>query len=495
MLLFLGAIALIVIVLALIARYHVVARTGLSVVWHTLVVTAKQASLATKAKICISYYQIITQLDRVYAIVYPPAYANVVKVLNAIFHVFFGWIPGVATACTGLGLAHELLLICLVPLIVVLVAFAVAAARRKPLVSVLPFVLVTSFLCFPFVASRGFRALAPCDCFKYVDGGAACFLHDAYAVECVATAAGKYTSPDDVRLAAWLAIGVYACAVPLGYAFLLFRSRHSLSGTAPPTPLSHALVFLSRDYQGRVFYWELVEVARKITITGFLALIDPGSLVQLYLGVAVALCILILQMYASPYVTVGDNFLSMISASALVLTLLASLGIQLTELTPELSNLGLQLTGLSGDAFPLIVAVLIISSLLVLLVALAMFAQQLNATRKLPIARWASSGVAAVPHILPHGAFHTFVSHQVTALQLPLATRALRPLCNHSVTKARVPLSFHVVWPLVALPVAVVKRSGSGEEHQGAAWRADSWIARLFGRGRSDGHRRSRSAH
>ena len=111
----------------------------------------RQVSLQTKLKICISYYQIVTQLDRVYAIVFPPAYAKVVKVLNAIFHVFFGWIPGVATACTGLGLAHELLLICVVPLALVLGAFAIAALRRKPLLSALPFSLVASFLCFPFV--------------------------------------------------------------------------------------------------------------------------------------------------------------------------------------------------------------------------------------------------------------------------------------------------------------------------------------------------------
>ena len=39
------------------------------------------------------WVQIITQLDHVYAIVYPPAYAKVVKVLNVVFHVFFGWLP------------------------------------------------------------------------------------------------------------------------------------------------------------------------------------------------------------------------------------------------------------------------------------------------------------------------------------------------------------------------------------------------------------------
>ena len=319
---------------------------------------------------------------------------------------------GVTTACTGLGLAHELLLICLVPLLIVLGAVGVAAARRKPLITVLPFALITSFLCYPFVASRGFRALAPCDCFSYVDGGKACFLHDAYSVRCVRQASGAYTAPDDVITSAWLAIFVYAVAVPMLYASLLFICRRSLSGVQPATELSRALAFLSKDYQPERFFWELFEVARKITITGFLALIDPGSLLQLYLAVGMALCILILQMYASPYASVSDNFLSMISASALVLTLLASLGIQLNELVPDLSTLGVQEIGLTGGWFQLTVAVLIASALLVLLIAVLMFAQQLNAARKLPFARWAASGTVAVPSILAPGAFHAFISHQ-----------------------------------------------------------------------------------
>ena len=319
---------------------------------------------------------------------------------------------GVTTACTGLGLAHELLLICLVPLIIVLGALAGAAARHKPLITVLPFALITSFLCFPFVASRGFRALAPCDCFSYVDGGAACFLHDAYSVRCVRQASGAYSAPDDVITSAWLAIFVYAVLVPALYASLLFICRRSLSGMESATELSRALVFLTKDYRPDRFFWELVEVARKITITGFLALIDPGSLLQLYLAVGLALCILILQLYASPYASVSDNFLSMISASALVLTLLASLGIQLNELVPDLSTLGVAEVGLTGGWFQLTVAVLIVSALLVLLIAVFMFAQQLNVARKLPFARWAASGMVAVPPIVAPGAFHAFISHQ-----------------------------------------------------------------------------------
>lgn len=411
-LLFVSGLIALICVMALVARHHDRVRAMCVTTCHTLELTARRMSLTTKLKISISYYQIITQIDRVYAIVYPPAYAKVVAALNSVFHAFFGWIPGVATECTGLNLEHELLLVCFTPLIIVLVAALVVMLRRQPLTAALPFALIASFLCFPFVASRGFRALAPCDCFSYTDGGAVCFLRDAYAVQCIRQPTGEYTVGAGIRMAAWIAILLYACAVPLLYASLLLISRKALIGESPPTALSRALQFLSKDYHPRAFAWELVEVVRKITVTGFLALVKPGSLLQLYLGVAVSLCILILQMYADPYVTASDSFLSAVSASALVLTLLASLGIQLTELTPELSALGVELTGLDGSAFTAIVAVLIGSALLVLCSALAMFLHGLFVAQRQPIARWATDLTPVIPRILSRGAYHAFVSHQ-----------------------------------------------------------------------------------
>lgn len=56
-LLFLGGILLLVVTLSLFARYRVLARAGLSVVWHTIGIASQRISLRTKVKISISYYQ------------------------------------------------------------------------------------------------------------------------------------------------------------------------------------------------------------------------------------------------------------------------------------------------------------------------------------------------------------------------------------------------------------------------------------------------------
>ena len=68
---FLGIAAFVLIALALAARARLLSRMGFAVEWHRLTIAARQISLQTKVKITISFYQIVTQLDRVYAIVYP----------------------------------------------------------------------------------------------------------------------------------------------------------------------------------------------------------------------------------------------------------------------------------------------------------------------------------------------------------------------------------------------------------------------------------------
>ena len=438
---FITCFVLLVYAIVIIARYNVLPKIGLRWVQDTMRDTTSKYSLITKIKICVSYYQIITQIDRVYAIIFPPAYARVVAALNSIFHIFFGWIPGVTTKCTGLRLSHELLLITFLPMAFIFInpLMALIYSRQSPtevLTKALPFTLVTTFVCFPFIASRGFRALAPCDCFKYVDGHPdVCFIHGAYSIECEVSASGHARAPTDIRAAAWLAIVVYACIVPALYAMLLFWERRALRGSATSTPLSHALAFLTKDYRHGAFFWELVEVTRKITITGFLALVEPGSLLQLYLGVVVAMCILILQLYASPYKSPGDSFLSALSASALVLSLLATLGIQLVRLVPELSTYGLELTGLNSNSLLIIVVVLIGSALLVLAAAVVMLlfgavivrlegrARRLrivntdedvllgalpNLQKCWPELFWDPDTVTTMPRA---GPFHTFLSH------------------------------------------------------------------------------------
>ena len=44
-------------------------------------------------------------------------------------------------------------------------------------------------------------------------------------------------------------------------------------------------------FETRVFWWELVELGRKLLLVGYLALVSPGSILQLFIALVAALAL------------------------------------------------------------------------------------------------------------------------------------------------------------------------------------------------------------
>ena len=82
------------------------------------------------------------------------------------------------------------------------------------------------------------------------------------------------------------------------------------------------------DYKRLMGWWELVAVMEKLTLIGFLALVEPGSWTQLFIGTIVALFGFVLQAHFAPYRTSSDNFVAFVASLALVPVFLGSLGLQ-----------------------------------------------------------------------------------------------------------------------------------------------------------------------
>ena len=142
-----------------------------------------------------------------------------------------------------------------------------------------------------------------------------------------------------------MAIFIYAIAVPLSYAIVLRRSSNS--------PLTS---FLKNDYTPRARWWELVEVSKKLLLTGFLALIEPGSSMQLFAAVATANVVFALQLHVSPFRRPSDSLLGMVSEMSLAFTLLGTLALRTSNPVGE-------------DDSGLVVTVLIFAALAVAVVA------------------------------------------------------------------------------------------------------------------------------
>ena len=111
--------------------------------------------------------------------------------------------------------------------------------------------------------------------------------------------------------------------MPALYLALLFRARRSILGRTP-CPLSRAISFLWADYEPRFWWWEPLEMARKLTLTSFV-LVRTERYPQLRLLVAILTTIaaLMCQLVLSPYRQREDDWIALGNHLALLLVFLA----------------------------------------------------------------------------------------------------------------------------------------------------------------------------
>ena len=73
--------------------------------------------------------------------------------------------------------------------------------------------------------------------------------------------------------------------------------------------------FLWRDYEPRCYWWEVLEVARRVFFCAILAVLDAGSKAQVAIGVAVAVCYLALYIHYEPFVFEDDDMVAAVATS------------------------------------------------------------------------------------------------------------------------------------------------------------------------------------
>ena len=209
----------------------------------------ERASFRAKARVVVSFFQIFSQVDVVYGLRFPPAYAALIDALSVINLRVFHWLPGIHPVCMGLPSLHAQLWFA------TFVPFGVALALcilKLPRVA-----LWWTYLLFPSISSLGFRALAPCDCFPYVDGGEVCFLREDLSVQC-SVPGSVGSAPSNILTAAWSAIVLWGVVIPL----LLYPALMLTPSLRP------SLGVLMGDYRPHACMWELVVVGEKLVLTG-----------------------------------------------------------------------------------------------------------------------------------------------------------------------------------------------------------------------------------
>ena len=274
--------------------------------------------LRCKLKQLVSLCQIVSQMGRVFVVKMPASLTKLLSWLD-IFSLDLGAL-GLPTGCLGLRTIEEQLLFYIfVPLIIgliVLIMYVTFAAQRlrgehgvkkvlkEGALTALPSLLMLSFLAFPMVATLAFRAFS---CEEFEGGEAAyLYLYADYSIDC----------NDDVQYGrvlklAYLAIVLYPVAVPISYVLLLRAARDAIVHERP-SELSRALDFLHRDLEPRCYLWEIAEIAKKLFLVGFIALISPGQAVQLIIGFGFCMIFLFFTAIYDPFKADDDDLFAML---------------------------------------------------------------------------------------------------------------------------------------------------------------------------------------
>ena len=333
-------------------------------------------SLPTKGKICLGFALVMAQLSTVYEVRYTRETAHASFVISTCFgwmEDIFGWLPSLHLSCLGISsIWDKLLLYTILPLVVIAIACGGAWTVHRSLVPALPFVLFWTYLVFPSVSSKGFRALSACDCFPEIVGrkNATCLLRADYSVLCDVRVVGeRWTAHAPSALWYFALLGpvcLYGAGVPLLYALLLASCRKRILNEEP-SPLSCALGFLHGTLRSDAIWpcpWPLIEASRALLLTGFASFIEPGTVTQLICGVAVAFSYTVLHTWTMPYHSAANNLLGMATNFAITLYMLALLGVQANSsgLDPSV-NSSLLASALLASAFFVFVPLLLTGAL------------------------------------------------------------------------------------------------------------------------------------
>jgi len=128
---------------------------------------------------------------------------------------------------------------------------------------------------------------------------------------------------------------VWPFGVPVLYAVLLFACREALVSEIP-TALSRATAFLSDDYVISAFWWESLELCRKLVLVGWLLLIpDDAQQARVLVAILFSVAFFGLRLLFMPTLRAEDRVLATLTDLALILVYTCILVIKTCDAASE----------------------------------------------------------------------------------------------------------------------------------------------------------------
>ena len=284
-------------------------------------------------RILIGFFQIATQIGRVFEVDFPEDVKRVLKSMEVVvtlgFDVLGTWTP---LACAGMGgYAAQLRFWAITPFVLVLMILIgtalllmmqkVKVTLAAVLLTAAPIVLQLFFLVFPVVTREAFEAFP---CHEFNDGRG--YLRADVAVEC------DTDDHDEAVGVAVVAIICYPVGLLLLFGTLLAYARRDIIA-GRETPLAAAIAFLHKEYDRHAFWWELMEMLRRFLLVGVLVTVRQGSIEQLAYGNLIAIIYAAIQAVTSPYRKPSDDFFAAALSLALAVLLLCATFFKYAALT------------------------------------------------------------------------------------------------------------------------------------------------------------------
>jgi hypothetical protein len=255
------------------------------------------AAASLKFKLVLAYYQIVGLLGAVFEVPFPQFYTDWVASLSFFTFDLFAMVPfrcilsnfsfhSQMYATSIMGLVLQVLVVCL---------YGLRVFRSKQMKSGLGWVMILLYLFYPSITSVAFETF---NCNDLGDIGN--YLKADYEVNC------SSTEHIAAKRMAWGVIAVFAIGTPIGWAVMMFRDRNA-----------KFLRFFCSSYHPQYYYWECIEIVKKLLLVGFAVMFKQGSIVQLVCGMLVALFYLVLLLWCSPY----NAGTALVNTSSLMLVL------------------------------------------------------------------------------------------------------------------------------------------------------------------------------
>jgi len=89
--------------------------------------------------------------------------------------------------------------------------------------------------------------------------------------------------------------------------------------------IGEQIEFLHRSYEGRCWYWEVLETIRRLLLTAVVSIVDAGNPDQIIFGIFMSVCFMKLYAYFQPFADKKDDMLQELAQYQIFFTQFASL--------------------------------------------------------------------------------------------------------------------------------------------------------------------------